>query len=282
MRFGRPSLWLIGPAVVAAMTAFIGAAQSAEIKTDPAFEKPVAVKHVRLGRAQTQPVSYKEIRCSYFPDLMVKEWDEQETGDKEISLVPVQGRTIPACGKAALPGERKLPVGDMTVYFLGFASGAIFLTDADGANGTIGFYIVDPKTGRQRFNDTIKLDSNFASISAEGDVLKLGYLRAVTGSCSVVGEGADCWSKIAQQTGFAGAAPDCATGYRDAAEAFANEACRAQGGDKQKCLVEQVARRADRNRAPSVIAFEVTTTIGPDDKAIITPTGGTARCWPSD
>lgn len=258
-------------------------AGAAEIPADPAFDKPVAVKHVRLGPAQTQPVSYKELRCSYYPGLMVKEWDEREIGDKEISYLAVVDATKPPpCQKAALPGERKLPVSDLTVYFLGYAGGAIFLADADGGNGTYGFYVFDTKTGQKRFTDTTKLDSKFASIANDNGRLKLTYVRALTGPCSVVTDGADCWTKIARQSGYTGTAPDCVAGYKQAAESFAADACKAQGGDQKKCLAEQLARRADWDKAPSVVAFDVTATIAPDNSATVAATGGPAQCWPSD
>lgn len=277
----RLPLHLLAAAMIAA--ALAGPAYSAAgPASDPAFEKPAVVRHVRLGPADTRPISYKEIRCSYFSGIMVKEWDEREIGDKEISYVTAPGAAKPACRKAALPGERRLPVGDLTVYFLGYAAGAIFLADADGSNGTIGFYVFEPKTGRQRFTDSIKLESRFSTISADAEKLRLGYLRALTGPCSVVSEGTDCWAKIAQQVGLSGAAPDCAAGYAEAGRKFAEEACRVRGGDKRTCLAEQSARRGEWNKAPSVIAFDVTTEIAPDGSAVIRPTGGPAQCWPSD
>jgi len=280
LRAGAPWAYLLFGATMAAIV--VAPVRAAEISTDPAFDKANAVKHVRLGPAQTQPVSYKEVRCSYFTGIMVKEWDEQEIGDKEISYVLAPGAARPACQKAILPGEHKLPIANLTVYFLGYAAGAIFLADADGANDTIGFYVFDPKAGHQRFTDTIKLESKFAGISADGDTLRLGYTRALTGSCSVVIEGADCWTKIAQQAGFSGLSPDCAAGYREAGQKFADEVCRTQGGDTKKCLADQLARRAEWDKAPSVIAFDVKTAIGPGDTVTITPTGGPALCWPSD
>jgi len=270
-------------ALLAAAGFFAESASAADIPTDPAFDKPLAVKHVRLGPAQTQPVSYKEIRCSYFTGVMVKEWDEQEIGDREISFVAVpDGAKPPPCQKTALPSERKLTVSDLTVYFIGYADGAIFLADADGANNTIGFYVFDPKTGQKRFTDTTKLDSKFTSISNDNGTLKLGYIRALTGPCSVVTDGADCWPKIAKQSGYTGPAPDCVAGYKQAAESFAADACKAQGGDQKKCLAEQLARRADWDKAPSVVAFDVTASVAPDNSATVTPTGSPAQCWPSD
>ncbi|HEV2189549.1 MAG TPA: hypothetical protein VGR70_20230 [Stellaceae bacterium] len=199
------------------------------------------------------------------------------------SLVAVSDAAKPpSCQKKALPGERKLPISDLTVYFLGYAGGAIFLTDADGANNTIGFYVFDPKTGQKRFTDTTKLDSKFARVANDNGTLKLGYIRGLTGPCSVVTDGADCWSKIAQQSGYTGPAPDCVAGYKQAAESFAADACKAQGGDQKKCLAEQLARRADWDKAPSVIAFDVITAIAADNSATVTPTGTPAQCWPSD
>jgi hypothetical protein len=272
-------VWL----AAAAAGVFALSARAADIPVDPAFDKPTAVKHVRLGAAQTQPVSYKELRCSYYPGLMIKEWDEQEIGDKEISYVAVtDAAKPPPCQKAALPGEHKLPAPDLTVYFLGYAGGAIFLGDADGANNTIGFYVFDPKTGQRRFTDTTKLNSKFASIANDGATLKLGYIRALTGPCSVVTDGADCWTKIAQQPGYTGTAPNCVAGYKQAAESFAADVCKAQGGDRNKCLADQLARRADWDKTPSVVAFDVIATIAPDNSATVTAAGGPAQCWPSD
>ena len=271
-------------ALLAAVAASVVAlpAGAVDLPTDPAFDKPAEVRHVRLGPARTQPVRYKEIRCSYFAGIMIKEWDEQEIGDKEISYVPAPGSAKPPCQKASLPGERKLPVSDLTVYFLGYAGDAIFLGDADGANGTIGFFVFDPKSGKQRFTDTTKLDSKFASIANDNGTLKLGYVRALTGPCSVVTDGADCWPKFVQQSGYTGAAPDCVAGYKQAAESFAADVCKAQGGDQNKCLADQLARRADWDKTPSVVAFDVTASISPDNTAAVTPTGGPAQCWPSD
>ena len=275
----RVSLPLLALVIVAAV--FLWPARAADAPSDPAFEKPAEVRHVRLGPAGTKPVSYKEIRCSYFPGIMIKEWDEREIGDKQISYVMASGPTKPACQKAPLPGEHVLPTGDLAVYLLGYAGGAIFLSDADGANDTIGFYVFDPKTGHQRFTDTIKLDSKFSTIAADGDTLRLGYTRALVGPCSVVTDGADCWSKIAAAAGLSGDAPDCAAGYRDASQKFAEDVCNNQRGDTKACLAEQLSRRADWDKAPSVIAFAANAVLVPSGSTI-SPAGGPVQCWPSD
>jgi hypothetical protein len=261
---------------------FFAPACSAASPTGPAFEKPTAVTHLRLGPADTKPISYKEIRCSYFSDIIIKEWDEREIGDKQISYIRAPASTKPVCQRAALSGEHVLPTGDLTVYLLGYTAGTIFLGDADGANNTIGFYAFDPKTNRQRFTDTIKLDSKFSTIAVDGDTLRLGYTRAVAGSCSVVIDGAECWTKIAASAGLSGNVPDCAAGYRDASQKFADSVCSDRRGDKKACLAEQMSRRAEWDKSPSVIAFAATAMLGPGDRATISPAGGPVQCWPSD
>jgi hypothetical protein len=93
--------------LLAAMSSavFVAPARSADTPTDPAFEKPAAVRHLRLGPADTKPISYKEIRCSYYAGIVIKERDEREIGDKQISYILAPGSTKPACQKAALPGR---------------------------------------------------------------------------------------------------------------------------------------------------------------------------------
>jgi hypothetical protein len=274
------SVPLLAAAMITAV--FIGPARAAGSPADPAFEKPTAVRHLRLGPADTKPISYKEIRCTYFSDIVIKEWDEQEIGDKEISYASVLAPSKFTCQKTALRGEHQLPTAALNVYLLGYAAGAIFLGDADGANDTIGFYVFDPKTDHQRFTDTIKLESKFSDISADGETLRLRYTRALVGPCSIVTDGAECWTTIARQAGLSGNAPDCAAGYREAGRKFAEAACNNRRGDKKDCLAEQVTRRADWDKAPSVIAFGVNTVLGPGDGATISPMGGPVQCWPSD
>ena len=125
------------------------------------------------------------------------------------------------------------------------------------------------------------LDSKFSTIAADGDTLRLGYIRALVGPCSVLTDGADCWSKIAAAAGLSGDAPDCAAGYRDASQKFAEDVCNNQRGDKKACLAEQMSRRADWDKAPSVIAFAANAVLDPSGSTI-SPAGGPVQCWPSD
>lgn len=248
------------------------------------FERALEVRHVIIGRAQTVPASNKEVRCFYFAPIVVKEIDEREMGDSQISYVPRKpGEASPACRRAMLPSERVLPLNGATVYFQGFAAGTIFLTEADGSNGTLPFSAYDPATDRLRFEDAMKLGTKFTSIAADGDKLRLHYTRAVAGKCSVVTDGDACWTTLARQTSLpVTPAPACRAGYEQASRAFAEESCRLRHGNKAACLSDELRRRASWDKAESVIGYGVNVAVPATGEATMTPTNGPIACWPSD
>ena len=280
----RRGWWLASFALVAALPLCATRAVAADYDGAAPFERALEVRHVTIGRAQTVPASNKEVRCFYFAPIMVKEIDEREMGDSQISYVPRSaGQASPACRRAALPGERVLPLKGATVYFLGFAAGTVFLTDADGSNGTIPFSAYDPATNRLRFEDAMKLGTKFTSIAADGETLRLHYTRAVTGTCSVVADGDACWTTLARQTSLPVApAPACRAGYEQASRAFAKEACRLRPANRAACLSDELRHRASWDKAPSVIGYGVDVAVPPAGEAAMTPANGPIACWPSD
>src|SRR5205823_3227842 len=109
------------------------------------FEKATEARTVKLGPAETTPASDKEVRCFYFSRLMVKELDEREVGDTQISYtIDGPGQQVPDCTDKPIAGERKLRTEES--YFWGVAADRLFLIDADGANGTIGFRLYEPQS----------------------------------------------------------------------------------------------------------------------------------------
>src|SRR5204862_8229821 len=93
------------------------------------FERALAVRRQSLGPADTKPISYKEVRCFYFAGLMVKEIDEREIGDKQISYLPLApGQAKPACSATPLVGEQSVALDELTAYFWGAAANTLFLT----------------------------------------------------------------------------------------------------------------------------------------------------------
>ncbi|MBV9585955.1 MAG: hypothetical protein JO213_13850 [Alphaproteobacteria bacterium] len=271
-RFGAMLLVVAAPLLVAA-----------RYDGEPPFEKAVQTSTVKLGSADTQPPSEKEIRCFYFARLMVKELDEQDIGDTEISYnITGPGQTVPDCAAKPIPGERKLEVEES--YFWGVAADKLFLIDADGANGTIGFRVYEPQSSRELFHDTIKLDTRLRDVTQNAGKLHLSYTRAVTGSCSVMTGGETCWRAITRKMQMPESPPpDCRAGYEAALRRAAEEACRDEGGDKAQCLDRETKERSTGwDAAPSVVSFDVDVTISAKDEAARTYTGGPVACWPAD
>jgi len=247
------------------------------------FEAAAEVRRVKLGPAATKPISYKEIRCFYFEGLTVKEIDEREIGDKQISyLIRASGQPRPPCTGDTVAGERNLPSTES--YFWGVVANALFLIDADGANGSIGFSVYDRQSGRRRFQDTTKLGTKIRHASAEGDTLRLGYTRVITGACSIIMNGDACWKSIAQQIGISDVSPpDCRNGYEDALHRLAAAACTAQSGNKPLCIKKEMqSRRSGWDASPSMVSYNVDVLLAPNDEAAIKPIGRPISCWPSD
>ena len=277
---------MISPRFAAAFLMLAAALPVAAANYDgaPPFEKAADTRTVKLQPAATDPGSSKEVRCFYFPSVMVKEIDEGEIGDQQISYILLgPGQTIPDCAEKAIAGERKLPAEES--YFWGVAADSLFLIDADSANRTIGFRIYEPQSSRELFHDTIKLDSRLRDATMKTGKLRLSYTRAVTGYCSVVTGGETCWRAIAgkMQMPETPPPPDCSAGYEAALRRLAEEACKAQSGEKAECLERETKERSTGwEAAPSVVGYDVDVVVGPTDEVARTFSGGPIACWPSD
>jgi hypothetical protein len=278
---------MISPRFAAALLVLAAALPVAAANYDgaPPFEKAADTKTVKLDPAATEPGSSKEVRCFYFSHVLVKEIDEGEIGDQQISyMILGPGQAIPDCAEKPIAGEKKLRSDES--YFWGTAADRLFLVDADGANGTIGFRVYDPQSSRELFHDTIKLDSRLREITADAGKLHLSYTRAVTGSCSVVTGGETCWRAITGKMQMPETAPpDCRAGYDAAMRRQVEEACSGQGGDSDKaeCLQRETKDRSTGwETAPSVVSYDVDVVVGPTDEVARNFSGGPVACWPSD
>src|SRR5439155_1512136 len=72
-----PRLAAVSFALAAALPAF-----AASYDGEAPFEKAVETSTVKLGPSDAAPPAEKEVRCLYFPRLMVEELDERDSGDK--------------------------------------------------------------------------------------------------------------------------------------------------------------------------------------------------------
>src|SRR5437762_13467468 len=99
---------MISPRLAAVSFALAAAlpACAASYDGEAPFEKAAETSTVKLGPSDAAPPAEKEVRCFYFPRLMVKELDEREIGDTQISyMIGGPGQQIPECTDKPIAGE---------------------------------------------------------------------------------------------------------------------------------------------------------------------------------
>jgi len=90
----------------------------------------------------------------------------------------------------------------------------LFLEAADGENDGMPIRILDLKTGRKIFEDSISLtDFRFDFAYTSGSKMSMRYLRVVRGDCSIPKGGEICWNRFRQQFGLVLASAPTCSGY---------------------------------------------------------------------
>jgi hypothetical protein len=192
----------------------LGAAAPAE-----SFDKPVRKTIVDLGpSAYLMPGDHSRVQlyCAYYPDFMVKELDDPGLkGTEWVTITTIHGEHIPACHPSHGPEERFL--AKEWWGFVGVKGPLLFLEAADGENGGMPFRVLNRKTEKDIFTDSIALpyyklhDLDFVRTSS--DELLLRYSRVVAGSCSIPKDGLTCWNKLRRKFGLISATAPACTGY---------------------------------------------------------------------
>jgi hypothetical protein len=184
--------------------------------SEPFFDKPLKVVHVTLPLDKDNPQSKPEVRCSYYPEFMVKEIDLGEEGDFQLSIL--SGKD-PVCRKENAPNEKIVSPDDWTGYFDGVFRNYVFFSAEDGWNGGLGFAVFTPGA-KKLFDDVAKKWEMIATTGLPppagiaGNGLALRYIRVYGAKCSLAAANGDtCWTKIKNDTGLQGAAPDCKALY---------------------------------------------------------------------
>jgi hypothetical protein len=274
----------------AGLTAFaivcLATAATARPAKPPILDPPLRTQHVDLGPSQYTPGQHSELRCYTYTGFVVKEIDEREVGDEQISIVQhAAGTAPPRCERANAAGAHVISADQWSGYVLGAKAGFVFLRGADGANGGVDLGVYRAADGAKVFQDTMRDSTGPAlrSIAIDGSVLRLRYARVVTAQCSMPHDGAACWAHVsAEQHLPAGQPPDCAAGYRRAKQALAAGRCEAQSQrGNTACLHAELQKLSDWDSAPSVVGYDVEAEVTPSGSTIH-PAGGPVACWPSD
>jgi hypothetical protein len=266
----------------------------AAFATDPtgfdatAFEAPLATRRVDLGPAAVTPPQEKEIRCAYYAGFMVKEIDEREIGDAQLSLLPsAPGQPLPPCQRRTLPGERivdhdhggSLQNEAEGGYFAGAYRGYAFFNAADSVHGGLGFAVVRPPATTILYSAIARGPLTLAPATQGGIAIDFRAIHA--GTCSVIDDGTACAARIAREIGAA--PPDmaiCRARYASVKAADTKGWCQPGQPQDDTCAQKQ-AREAEWDASPTFLIYPV--------RVMLDANGATARamgaaddCWPSE
>jgi hypothetical protein len=201
---------LVIVAIVSGYSAF-GSARM----TEP-FDKPVRETVVDLGQSRyLRPSTSSRIllACFYYPTFMVKQLDDPGMkGTLWVTFGPILNGQTPPCRRSHGSTERFIAKGWWG--FIGVKGQFLFLEAADGEDGGMPVRILDLKTRRKVFEDSISLTDFGIDFSYAPDGrMSMRYLRVVRGDCSISKGGEICWNRFRQQFGLELASAPTCTGY---------------------------------------------------------------------
>jgi len=176
------------------------------------FDEPLRKSVVDLGRSPyllpTSP-SQIELFCYYYPAFMIKQLNDPGLkGTRWVTIVPILNGHVPACSRSHGSAERFIEKEWWT--FIGVKGSLLFLEAADGEDGGMPFRILDLKTGKKIFEDSVWGDGHFEFADTFDGEMSLRYLRTVREDCSITWGGTSCWNKFREKWGLPPAtAPKC-------------------------------------------------------------------------
>jgi len=205
----------IGVALII-VTVVLGHSACGSILLAEDFDKPVLKTVVDLGHSlYLRPSSSSRIllNCYYYQGFMVKQLDDPGLkGTRWVTVTPVLNGDAPACRRSHGSTERFMAKGWWG--FIGMKGQLLFLESADGEDDGMPVRILDLKTGRKIFEDSISLTHFRIDLARTPDGrMSMRYLRVVRGDCSIPKGGETCWNRFRQQFGLVLASVPTCTGY---------------------------------------------------------------------
>jgi hypothetical protein len=164
-------------------------AEEWEKRMAASFDKPVSVRTVP---AKSDAEEGNELRCTYYRDFMLRETGTDTPAPGPGAIVSV-GAKRPACTKT--PAARDIALKTENYSFVG-RKGPFLFFEATDPNGAVPFVLIEAGAGKVIYSDTMTEDG-MKTVSLDNGALHLTFRRGINGGCSLVKEGAACWSKIA-------------------------------------------------------------------------------------
>jgi hypothetical protein len=130
---------------------------------------------------------------------------------------------------------------------------------ATDPNGAVPFIVIDAGTGHVLFEDGTPADRGLQAVAVEKGALHLRYTRAFNAPCSIMQNAAGCWSQLIA----AGILP---------------HSMEQSVPSPQLCAAPYKSEKAPADD-PSIIAYDVETTLDSAGQAQVTPRGS-VTCAP--
>lgn len=148
------------------------------------FDQPVSIKTVKPP-SPSDPVG--EVRCTFYPDLMVRETGTDTPGPGRPAILPAQA----ACNG----GKSGTPVKTEGFSFAG-RKGPFLLFSATDPNGAVPFFVTTT-AGKELYRNSL-IDS-LRTIELDDGQLHITFRRGLNGSCSILKGRQGCWATISRE-----------------------------------------------------------------------------------
>ena len=184
----HPRAGRLAGAVLAA-AAVLGPSAGAIAQQPKPFDAPVTVKNLP-PKSDAEP---QEVRCTYYPDLMVREVFD---GPTAIAPALVLGNSAPCTAKAN-PGAREIEMADMV---LDGRKGPFLLFSQMDPKDSTGFIVIHAPTGKAVLKDAALGDPQTMRLALDGTgALTFSYNRGANLSCSILEKPAACWAQSVKE-----------------------------------------------------------------------------------
>ena len=157
------------------------------------FELPAKTETATSGEGKMSGEG-KQITCTTYRDLMVRESDTDTPDPEDATLVPRRGGAPPPRAPPPGPGGRKQANPRPRVRG---PTGGVQGMEQASTNGTVPFAVLDAGTGRTLIRDTTA-EAGIDTFAVADGTLRLGFQRGVQGACSIPKHAAACWARIAR------------------------------------------------------------------------------------
>ncbi len=151
------------------------------------FERPVSTRSIP-ATSDTDPIG--EIRCTYYPEFMIRETGTDSPDPNAATILP--GGQTP-CDANHVAGERSISTEHHSL--LG-KIGRFLVFAATDRNGAIPFMIFDSATSTAIYIDATAADQGFRKVADMDGVLHLQYRRGLNASCSIMKDAPGCWARL--------------------------------------------------------------------------------------